>query len=84
MKKIFAILVMLLALAGPTQAQVFMVDFDNGENIRLEDIDPELWPFILGHDAEWDQGYAPVSGGTALLIGFGAAYMLAKKKKKNE
>lgn len=82
MKKIFAILVMLLALAGPAQAQIFMVDFDTEENLRLEDIDPSLWPFIPGHDAEWDQGYAPVGSGAALLIGFGAAYLLAKRKKK--
>ena len=81
MKKIFAILVILLALAGPTQAQIFIVDAE--ENLREGEIDPAWWwPFIPGHDAEWDQGYAPVGSGAALLIGFGAAYLLANKKKK--
>ena len=78
MKKIIIAIVVLLALALPTQAQVFLVDAD--ENVRSSVMGDA--PFFPGHGADWDQGYAPVGSGAALLIGFGAAYLLAKKKKK--
>ncbi len=79
MKKIIIAIVVLLALALPTQAQVFLIDAD--ENVRTEVLGNEL-PFFPGHGADWDQGYVPAGSGAALLIGFGAAYLLAKKRKK--
>lgn len=40
-------------------------------------------PILPGHDLEDDQP-APVGSGTLLLLGFGAAYALAKKRKENQ
>ena len=75
MKKIVSILAISLILAGSANAQVFMMDEDNGR-------EPGDAPFIPGHGVNWDQGYTPVGSGAALLIGFGAAYLLAKKKRE--
>lgn len=79
MKKIIASIAILLALAGQAQAQVYIIEADGNPRVTA---DPNSLPFIPGHDVNWDQGYAPVGGGAALLIGFGAAYLLAKKRKK--
>lgn len=79
MKKRMMVITLLLAIAGFSQAQVFMMG--DGDSPR-EDIGSV--PFVPGHDADWDQGegYTPVGGGAALLVGFGAAYLMAKKRKK--
>lgn len=76
MKKIFSVIAISLVMAGSANAQVFMLAEDNGRA-------PGGEPFIPGHGVNWDQGYTPVGGGAALLIGFGAAYLLAKKKRED-
>ena len=40
-----------------------------------------LLPLLPNHNAEGDQD-APLGGGALLLVGFGAAYALAKKERK--
>ena len=79
MKKIIASIVILLALAGQAQAQVYIIETDGNPRLAA---DPSSLPFIPGHDVNWDQGYAPVGSGAALLVTFGAAYLLAKKRRK--
>lgn len=69
-----------MALASSAKAQIFIIDECYDDPRLVYDLGD--YPFIPGHDAEWDQGYAPVGSGAALLIGFGAAYLLAKKRKK--
>lgn len=78
MKKILATLAIALMFALPTQAQVFLMDEDN-ERAN------EPNPFIPANGG-WsnDQGYLPLGSGATLLIGFGAAYMLAKRNKKQD
>lgn len=78
MKKVVLTIAIVLVMAMGASAQVFMLDANN----EREGTDPNSLPFIPGHGGDWDQGYSPLGGGAALLIGFGAAYMLAKKKKK--
>lgn len=67
-----------MMLGVPAKSQVFMLERD--DNPRAE-VDPSDIPYIPLHGEEFDQGYVPVGGGAALLIGFGAAYLLAKRKK---
>lgn len=75
MKKIISILAIAFMFMGSANAQVFLMDENDGR-------DPSVEPFIPGHGVNWDQGYVPVGSGAALLIGFGAAYLLAKKKRE--
>lgn len=77
-KRIIAIAAVLMMLSIPAKSQVFMLE--NGDNPRAE-VDGSDFPYIPIHGEEYDQGYAPVGGGAALLIGFGAAYLLSKRKK---
>ena len=78
-KRIIAIAAVLMMLGVPAKSQVFMMGED-GDNPRAE-VDGTEIPYIPIHGEEYDQGYAPVGGGAALLIGFGAAYLLSKRKK---
>ena len=78
-KRIIAIAAVLMMLGIPAKSQVFMMD-DDADNPRA-DVEPSEIPYIPLHGEEFDQGYVPVGGGAALLIGFGAAYLLAKRKK---
>lgn len=80
MKKIIISLAILFAFAGQAQAQVFILDQENMRNYIDEF---GMYPFVPGHDVDYDQGYAyvPTGSGAALLIGFGAAYLMAKKRK---
>lgn len=79
LKKV-SVLLMLIGLAIPTQAQVFMVDEDVYNNRQSESDINAVVPY---HFVEIDQenNYAPLGDGLALLIGLGSAYALAKRKK---
>ena len=78
--KIAFMMLMLIGLAIPTQAQVFMVDEDAYNNRQSESDINAVVPY---HFVEIDQenNYAPLGDGLALLIGLGSAYALAKRKK---
>ncbi len=81
MKKKLIIFTLLLTLAGPMRAQVFMLDGD--ENYR-EPEDPAVFadlPENFGLGVDW---YAPMGDGLALLAALGGAYFLKKKKKSNK
>ena len=57
-----------------------MFDDDNIK-FRKTEMHNEKVPGLPGHGEYGDQP-APIGSGTAMLIGFGAAYALSKKNKK--
>ena len=79
LKKV-SVLLMLIGLAIPTQAQVFMVDEDAYNNRQSESDINAVIPY---HFVEIDQenSYAPLGEGLALLVAMGGAYALAKRRK---
>lgn len=79
LKKV-SVLLMLIGLAVPVQAQIFMVDEDACNNRQPESDVNAVIPY---HFVEIDQenNYAPLGDGLALLIGLGSAYALAKRMK---
>ena len=81
-KKILTIvIVVLLSLTTHTAySQIFLMDFDQGENPRVESED--MWLIIPIEGLESDQ-YVPIGDSILLLAGLGGAYLLAKKKKKD-
>ena len=80
MKKKLIILTLLITLAAPMRAQVFMLDGD--ENYREPD-DPAVFadlPSNFGLGVDW---YVPAGDGLMLLAALGGAYLLTKKKSNN-
>ena len=78
-KRLIAIIAVMTLAVAPSMAQVFILDGErndreqNGANI----ITPQ-------QGVDWDQyGYLPLGSGAALLVGFGAAYALAKRKRND-
>ena len=78
--KIAFMMLMLIGLAIPTQAQIFMVDEDACNNRQSESDINAVIPY---HFVEIDQenSYAPLGEGLALLVAMGGAYALAKRRK---
>ena len=80
MKKILLILTLLLTLASPMRAQVFVMEeeenefrnvFGNGE-----------WNNVIVHSSPDDQtNYVPLGDGLLLLAALGGAYLLKKRNK---
>lgn len=70
-------------MASTARAQVFMTNEDY-ENPR-DGIETQ-WGYIPEQWTTNDQAndYAPLGEGLLLLIAFGGAYLLGKKKEKNE
>lgn len=80
MKKSILLLATCLMLAVTAKAQIFDIDGESGSDLRESALSAPETP---GFGGESDSGpYSPVGGGAALLIGFGAAYMMAKKRKR--
>jgi len=80
MKKKLIIFTLLITLAAPMRAQVFMI---GDENYR-EPEDPEVFaglPENFGLGMDW---YVPVGDGLLLLAALGGAYLLNQRKKKNK
>ena len=68
---------LLMAMASTSQAQVFMMDGD--ENYR-EPEDPQVFinlPQGYGLGVDW---YTPVGDGVLLLAALGGAYLMGKRK----
>ena len=73
------VVLLLMAMASTSQAQVFMMDGD--ENYR-EPEDPQVFinlPQGYGLGVDW---YTPVGDGIAVLAALGGAYLLGKRRKK--
>lgn len=80
MKKILLIFSLLITLAAPMHAQVFMLDGD--ENYRDPE-DPGVFIALPTYGQGYDY-YTPIGNGLMLLAALGGAYLLGKHKKENQ
>ena len=81
-RKIVLFVAVLLMLAGPLKAQVYIMDEEFEGTLRSGYEDFELTTPYEGGDT--DQQYAPVGNGLLALTLLGGAYLLTKRKKKDE
>ena len=92
-KKLISLLAIMMLLTAGATAQIFMVeDGNSGNRTKYDPANdmpiPELgWTADQGYDPtdpdHPEPGpYAPLGGGAALLVGFGAAYLMARKGKR--
>ncbi len=81
-KKLF-VLAACLMFAVSANAQVFQMGNESSERDGTEsfDINALQTPGNFNDDHD-NHGYVPIGSGASLLIGFGAAYMMAKKRKE--
>jgi len=77
MKRILLSIVLLLGTLSYTNAQVILLDSDEGRRQALAEGEV---PFIPLQGVTYDQ-YAPLSDGTMLVCCLGVAYLLKKKRK---
>ena len=77
-KKIISLLAITILLVGNATAQVFFM----GETTspRSGTLDPS--GMVIPELGSTNDQYLPLGSGVAMFIGFGAAYLLAKKRKK--
>ena len=81
--RFFAVIIMLLFIAVPMHAQVFMTEADHNGNIRVND--PEFSVPVPYQGTSLDEiFYAPLGSGWLLLAGFGGYYLLKKRKEDKE
>lgn len=78
MKKILYTVALTLMLSISASAQVFMLENSDSERADAEGGLAIVNPGYHGSGEDW---YTPLGGGTLLLAGMGAAYLLGKKKK---
>ena len=72
MKKSLIMLIMaMLMTVGPAMAQVFMMEDDDAMNVR--DGEGIVFNVIVPSQDSGSEQFLPLGGGTALLIGLGAA-----------
>jgi len=81
-KKIVSIVIVILLtlMTNTAHSQIFLMDFDQGENPREPCED--MWLVIPIEGLEGDQ-YVPIGDSILLLASLGGAYLLTKKKKKD-
>ena len=77
-KKIISLLAIIMLLVGNATAQIFCLDDETID--RSGTLDPS--GMIVPDLGSINDQYTPLGSSTAILIGFGAAYLLAKKRKK--
>jgi len=75
------IFTMLLAMAAPLRAQIFIMDDEFEGKLRQNIPEENLWVPITALDS--DQSFTPLGEGWLLLTALGGAYLLKKRKKKN-
>jgi len=82
MKKILLIFTLLLTLAAPMRAQVFIMEED--ENDRVDNVFGNgQWNNIIVHGSPDDQtNWVPLGEGILMLTALGGAYLLGKKKSR--
>ena len=82
MKRNLFLLIACLMLTFSANAQIFLMGESSNKRdgeftLNFDDLQtPDF------NDDNDNHGYVPIGSGASLLIGFGAAYMMAKKKKK--
>ena len=80
-KHILLTALLLLTLAAPLRAQVFMMDGD--ENYRDPE-DPAVFVQLPEDYGSATDYYTPIGDGLMLLAALGGAYLLNTKKKTNK
>ena len=81
-KTITIVVISLLLLVVVTaKAQIFLSDFDQGENPRVEADD---YGFIIGYEGGDLEQYLPLGDGWLLLAGLGGAYLMRKRNRNRE
>ena len=71
---------LLLLVVGTVKAQIFLSEFDQGDNPRAESDD---YGFIIGPQGGDSDQYVPLGEGW-LLVGLGGAYCLLKRNWNRE
>lgn len=79
-KRVIAVIGLLLVMFGPVQAQVFIMDEDAGGNIRIKESEFTVPAPYQGTDLD-EYEYVPLGDGVLLLTALGGAYLLRKRKK---
>jgi hypothetical protein len=79
----FVLLSVLTLWSGSMRAQVFLMEDDNGANIRLKESESFIPVPYQGTSLD-EYLYAPLGEGWLLLAGLGGAYLLRKKSKKEK
>ena len=90
MKKLALTLAIVLSMALGASAQYFGDNgqsnggglFGRGETRDSDNGGNTAAPLLPGHGLNTNQDAAPLGSGALLLIGFGAAYAVAKKNRK--
>ena len=84
MKKTLLILTILLILAAPMRAQIFIMEEE--ENGRVENVFGNgEWNNIIIHGSPDDQmNYMPLGEGIMLLAALGGVYLMGKKRRKQD
>lgn len=72
---------LLLLVAGAAKAQIFLSDFDQGENPRVE---TDEYGLIIGYQGGDLDQYVPLGDGLLLMVGLGAAYLMSKRNRNRE
>lgn len=82
MKKSVLLLAICLTITFSAKAQIFEIDGESESESNTRASSEALHtPGKFG--STQDSGpYSPLGGGAALLIGFGAAYLMAKRRKE--
>ena len=80
-RKIAIVITLVMMTIGSMQAQIIIQDGDQNANRAGVTDWNEIGLFNPLQGVEYDQ-YAPLGGGSLLLIGFGSAYLLTKRRRK--
>lgn len=80
-KKIAIIITVIVMTVGNVHAQIIVQDGDNNSNRSAITNFDEYGLYNPLQGVTYDQ-FAPLGGGSLLLIGFGSAYLLSKRKRK--
>ena len=76
---VIVIVSLLVLLVGSAKAQIFLQEFDQTDNPRVEAEDYGL--FIGTQGSEGDQ-YLPLGDGLFVLVGLAGAYLLKNRKRE--
>ena len=84
MKKTFKRIViagvtLLVLLCGTARSQIFMQDFDQTDNPRVE---ADEFGFFVTYEGSDIDAYTPIGDGVLLLVGLGGAYLLTNRRRK--
>ena len=80
-KKTFLIIATMMLMAAPTKAQIVILDDDEFNRATTsEPLNVEM-PGVYNSGEDW---FSPLGDGAVLLAGLAGAYLLGRRKKKEE